>query len=300
MQPLAPSPEAAPARVSESPEAPFTRDDTAAPQLVAARLVACFHDLGARPGDEGEDPLLRPLLAMLGAARGYRVILTMPESMSIERRKLAAAYGAELVLTPRAEGMAGAVAAAERIAGETEGAFLTRQFDNPANPAAHYATTGPEIDAALGSATLGAFAAGVGTGGTITGVGRYLREHRSDALVVAVEPAESPIIGQTLAGEPLTPGPHAIQGIGANFVPSVLGLDLISGVERVTGDEAITMARRLAAEEGLFVGISSGANVVAALRLAARPELAGTTIVTVAPSTGERYLSTPLWEGFGG
>ena len=239
-------------------------------------------------------------LAMLGAARGYRVILTMPESMSIERRKLAAAYGAELVLTPRAEGMAGAVAAAERIAGETEGAFLTRQFDNPANPAAHYATTGPEIDAALGSATLGAFAAGVGTGGTITGVGRYLREHRSDALVVAVEPAESPIIGQTLAGEPLTPGPHAIQGIGANFVPSVLGLDLISGVERVTGDEAITMARRLAAEEGLFVGISSGANVVAALRLAARPELAGTTIVTVAPSTGERYLSTPLWEGFGG
>jgi len=139
----------------------------------------------------------------------------------------------------------------------------------------------------------------VGTGGTVTGVGRYLREHRPDALVVAVEPAESPIIGQTLAGEPLTPGPHAIQGIGANFVPSVLGLDVLSEVLRVTGDEAIAMARRLAAEEGLLVGISSGANVAAALRLAARPELAGTTIVTVAPSTGERYLSTPLWAGYG-
>lgn len=239
-------------------------------------------------------------LAMIGAARGYRVILTMPESMSVERRKLAAAFGAELVLTPRAEGMAGAVAAAERIAAETEGGFLTRQFDNPANPAAHYATTGPEVDAALGEAALGAFVAGVGTGGTITGVGRYLREHRPDALVVAVEPAESPIIGQTLAGEALTPGPHAIQGIGANFVPSVLGLDLLSEVQRVSGDEAIAMARRLAAEEGLLVGISSGANVVAALRLAARPELAGTTIVTVAPSTGERYLSTALWEGYGG
>jgi len=238
-------------------------------------------------------------LAMIGAARGYRVILTMPESMSIERRNLAAAYGAGLVLTPRSEGMAGAVTAAERIAAETEGGFLTRQFDNPANPAAHYTTTGPEVDAALGDATLGAFVAGVGTGGTITGVGRYLREHRPEALVVAVEPAESPIIAQTLAGEPLTPGPHAIQGIGANFVPSVLGLDLLSEVQHVSGSEAIAMARRLAAEEGLLVGISSGANVVAALRLAARSELAGTTVVTVAPSTGERYLSTPLWEGFG-
>ena len=239
-------------------------------------------------------------LAMIGAARGYRVILTMPESMSIERRALAAAYGAELVLTPRAEGMAGAVAAAERIAAETEGGFLTRQFDNPANPATHYATTGPEIDEALGTETLGAFVAGVGTGGTVTGVGRYLHEHRPGTLVVAVEPAESPIIAQTLAGEPLTPAGHAIQGIGANFVPSVLDLELLAEVQHVTGDEAIAMARRLAAEEGLLVGISSGANVVAALNLAARPELAGTTIVTVAPSTGERYLSTPLWAGYGG
>lgn len=238
-------------------------------------------------------------LAMIGAARGYRVILTMPESMSVERRKLLAAYGAELVLTPKADGMRGAVEAADRIAAETEGGFIPRQFDNPANPAAHYATTGPEIDDAVGDATLGAFVAGVGTGGTITGVGRYLREHRPGTLVVAVEPAESPIIAQRIAGESLTPAPHGIQGIGANFVPSVLDLEVLSEVQHVNGAEAIGMARRLAAEEGLFVGISSGANVVAALRLAARLELAGTTIVTVAPSTGERYLSTPLWEGYG-
>ena len=238
-------------------------------------------------------------LAMIGAARGYRVILTMPESMSIERRMLLAAYGAELVLTPRADGMRGALEAADRIAAETDGAFLTRQFDNPANPAAHYHMTGPEIDAALGSDTLGAFVAGVGTGGTITGVGRYLAEHRPNALRVAVEPAESPIIGQRIAGEDLTPAPHGIQGIGANFIPSVLDLGLLSEVQHVSGADAIAMARRLAAEEGLLVGISSGANVVAALRLAARPELVGTTVVTVAPSTGERYLSTPLWEGYG-
>ncbi|MEL7666928.1 MAG: cysteine synthase A [Actinomycetota bacterium] len=238
-------------------------------------------------------------LAMIGAARGYRVILTMPESMSIERRMLLAAYGAELVLTPRADGMRGALEAADRIAAETDGAFLTRQFDNPANPAAHYHTTGPEIDAALGSDTLGAFVAGVGTGGTITGVGRYLAEHRPDALRVAVEPTESPIIAQRIAGEDLTPAPHGIQGIGANFIPSVLDLELLSEVQHVSGADAIAMARRLAAQEGLLVGISSGANVVAALRLAARPELVGTTVVTVAPSTGERYLSTPLWEGYG-
>lgn len=238
-------------------------------------------------------------LAMLGASRGYRVILTMPESMSLERRKLLAAFGAELVLTPRADGMRGAVEAAERIAAETPGGFIPAQFDNPANPAAHMATTGPEIDAALGAETLGAFVAGVGTGGTITGVGRYLREHRPQALVVAVEPAESPIIAQRLAGEEITPASHGIQGIGANFIPSVLDLGVLSEVQHVTTGDAIAMARRLAAEEGLLVGISAGANVVAALRLAARPELAGTTIVTVAPSTGERYLSTPLWEGYG-
>lgn len=238
-------------------------------------------------------------LAMIGASRGYRVVLTMPESMSIERRKLAAAYGAELVLTPAASGMQGAVEMAEQLAASTEGAFLTRQFDNPANPRAHYLTTGPEIDDALGDTRLGAFVAGVGTGGTITGAGRYLHQHRPDARIVAVEPAESPIISQRLAGEELTPAGHGIQGIGANFIPSVLDLGVIGSVEHVTTDEAIAMARRLAAEEGLFVGISSGANVVAALRVAADPTLSGTTVVTVAPSTGERYLSTPLWEGIG-
>jgi cysteine synthase A len=238
-------------------------------------------------------------LAMIGASRGYRVVLTMPESMSLERRKLAAAYGAELVLTPAAGGMRGAVDAAEEIATRTEGAYLTRQFDNPANPRAHYLTTGPEIDSALGEATLGAFVAGVGTGGTITGTGRYIKAHRPGARIIAVEPTESPIIAQRLAGEELTPASHGIQGIGANFIPNVLDLGVLSSVEHVTTGDAIEMARRLAAEEGLLVGVSSGANVVAALRLASDTTLAGTVIVTVAPSTGERYLSTPLWEGFG-
>jgi cysteine synthase A len=238
-------------------------------------------------------------LAMIGAARGYRVILTMPESMSRERRALLAAYGAELVLTPAAEGMAGAVAEAEAIAGRTPGAHLTRQFENPAGPAAHYETTGPEIDEALGAQRLFAFVAGVGTGGTVTGAGRYLRERRHGCRIVAVEPDESPIITQTLAGQPITPASHGIQGIGANFIPSVLDLSVLHTVERVTPGAAIAMARRLAAEEGLLVGISTGANVTAALRLARDPEAAGMTVVTVAPSTGERYLSTPLWEGYG-
>jgi cysteine synthase A len=236
-------------------------------------------------------------LALVAAARGYQVVLTMPESMSIERRKLLAGYGAELVLTPREKGMKGAVDAANEIAETREDAWVAGQFDNPANPQVHYETTGPEVVASLAGAKLGAFVAGVGTGGTITGVGRYLKEQGIDARLVVVEPAESPIISQKLKGEELTPGPHLIQGIGANFIPSVLDLDLIDEVQHVTGPDAIATARRLAAEEGLFVGISSGANVTAALRLAARPEFAGTTIVTVAPSTGERYLSTALWEG---
>ncbi|MDI6901989.1 MAG: cysteine synthase A [Anaerosomatales bacterium] len=238
-------------------------------------------------------------LAMIGAARGYRVVLTMPESMSLERRKLLAAYGAELVLTPRADGMRGAVEEAERIAGDSRDAFIPGQFENPANPRSHYETTGPEIVSLLQGRPVGAFVAGVGTGGTVTGVGRYLRDHGSGARIVAVEPAESPIISQRLAGETLTPAGHAIQGIGANFIPAVLDLSILDEVQHVTGEEAIAMSRRLAAEEGLLVGISSGANVVAALRLAALPELAGTTVVTVAPSTGERYLTTPLWEGYG-
>jgi cysteine synthase A len=238
-------------------------------------------------------------LAMIGAERGYRVILTMPESMSLERRRLLAAFGAELLLTPKEQGMKGAVDAADECAEQTEGAFIPAQFDNPANPRAHYERTGPEITDALGDEALGAFVAGVGTGGTVSGVGRYLRDTDSEASVVAVEPADSPIISQRLRGEELTPGPHAIQGIGANFIPNTLDLDVLDDVQQVTGDEAIAAARRLAAEEGLLVGISSGANVVAALRLAALPQYRGTTIVTVAPSTGERYLSTPLWEGIG-
>jgi len=241
-------------------------------------------------------------LALVGAARGYQVILTMPESMSIERRKLLAAFGAKLVLTPKADGMRGAVEAANDLAARTANSFILGQFDNPANPEVHYHTTGPEIAAALaeeGLPRIGAFLAGVGTGGTVSGTGRYLREHDPDVRVFAVEPAESPIIAQALAGETLTPGPHGIQGIGANFIPKVLDLKLLSGSIAITSAIAIDTARRVAAEEGVLVGISSGANIAAALRLAAQPEYAGTTIVTVAPDTGERYLSTPLWEGYG-
>ena len=237
-------------------------------------------------------------LAMIGAVRGYRVILTMPESMSIERRKLVAAFGAELVLTPAPVGMAGAVERARELAAEIDGAFIPGQFDNPANPRSHYETTGPEVYAAFGD-RIGAFVAGVGTGGTISGVGRYLSEQIEGVRVVAVEPAESPIITQTRAGEPLTPGPHKIQGIGANFIPATLDLDVLTDVLTVTGDLAIEVARRLAREEGVFAGISSGANVAVALGLAASPELVGRIVVTVAPSTGERYLSTPLWDGIG-
>jgi cysteine synthase A len=238
-------------------------------------------------------------LALVGATRGYRVILTMPESMSIERRKLLRAYGAELVLTPKEKGMKGAVEEALNVASQTPNAWIPQQFDNPANPAIHYATTGPEVHGAVGDAKLGAFLAGVGTGGTITGAGRYLKEVRPGTLAIAVEPAESPIISQKRAGQELTPGPHLIQGIGANFIPSVLDIDLLDDVIQVDANTAIETARKVAAEEGLLVGISSGANIAAALRVAARPELAGTVVVTVAPSTGERYLTTKLWEELG-
>lgn len=236
-------------------------------------------------------------LALIGAERGYRVVLTMPESMSLERRRLLAAYGATLILTPAEKGMRGAMEEAERIAASTPGGWIAGQFDNPANPAAHYATTGPEVDLALGERSLAAFVAGAGTGGTITGVGRYLKERRPSVRVIAVEPAESPIISQARAGETLTPGPHLIQGIGANFIPAVLDLGLLDEVVAVDGETAMVTARRAAAEEGLLVGISSGASIAAALRVASRPEFAGMAVVTVAPSGGERYLSTKLWEG---
>jgi cysteine synthase A len=235
-------------------------------------------------------------LAMIGAARGYRVVLTMPESMSLERRKLLKAFGAELLLTPKEGGMKGAVEAAASLAETTPDSWIAGQFDNPANPKAHYETTGPEIWDAVGAERIGAFVAGVGTGGTITGAGRYLKERDPSIKAVVVEPSESPIISQRLRGEALTPGPHLIQGIGANFIPSVLDLGNIDEVRHVSGDEAIAVARRAASEEGLLVGISSGANIAAALRLAALPEYAGEVIVTVAPSTGERYLTTKLWD----
>lgn len=236
-------------------------------------------------------------LALIGAARGYRVILTMPESMSIERRKLLRAHGAELVLTPKERGMAGAVEAAEQLVEETADAWLPNQFGNPSNPRAHYRTTGPELIEALAGEKFGAFVAGVGTGGTISGGGRYIKEQDSSVRIIAVEPQESQLIAQRLRGDELAPAPHLIQGMGANFIPDTLDLDVLDGVEAVSGEQAIECARELAAKEGLLVGISTGANVVAALRLAALDEMAGKLVVTVAPSTGERYLSTKLWEG---
>jgi len=227
-------------------------------------------------------------LAMVAAARGYDVILTMPETMSRERRDLLKAYGARLVLTPGREGMSGAVARAVEVAGELLDAFVPQQFENAANPDAHYRTTGPEIWEATGG-TVDVFVAGVGTGGTITGVGRFLREKKPGVRLVAVEPADSPVLS---GGEP---GPHAIQGIGAGFVPKVLDAGLVDEVLKADADEAFAAARALARDEGILAGISSGANVWAAAQVAERAESRGATIVTVLCDTGERYLSTPLF-----
>jgi len=226
-------------------------------------------------------------LAMVAAARGYRLILVMPDTMSVERRSLLKAFGAELVLTPGAEGMKGALARTEELAAATENSFVPQQFENPANPAVHRATTAPEIIEAFGD-SLDAFVAGVGTGGTITGVAEVYRKTRPDLHVVAVEPDDSPVLS---GGEP---GPHKIQGVGAGFVPAVLDRSLIDEVIRVTNDEAFAMARRLAREEGILAGISSGANCHAALDVARRLG-PGKKVLTVLPSTGERYLSTPLF-----
>ena len=237
-------------------------------------------------------------LAFVAAARGYPITLTMPETMSIERRRVLAALGATLVLTPGTEGMKGAIAKAEEIAAaDPDRWFLPNQFKNPANPAIHEQTTGPEIwnDTAGGIDVL---VSGVGTGGTITGVSRYIKKTKGKRILsVAVEPAESPIITQKLAGEPLKPGPHRIQGIGAGFIPDTLDLAMVDRVERVTSDEAIAMARRLAREEGLLVGISCGAAVAGAARLAVDDAFAGQTIVVILPDLAERYLSTALFEG---
>lgn len=237
-------------------------------------------------------------LAFVAAARGYKLTLTMPESMSLERRKLLKALGANLELTEAAKGMKGAIAKAEEIvASNPEKYLLLQQFNNPANPAIHEKTTGPEIwDATDGEVDV--FVAGVGTGGTITGTSRYIKGEKGKAIVsVAVEPSESPVITQALAGEEIKPAPHKIQGIGAGFIPENLDLELLDRVEQVTSEEAIEMARRLMEEEGILAGISSGAAVVAANRLAELPEFKGKTIVTVLPSSGERYLSSALFAG---
>jgi cysteine synthase A len=237
-------------------------------------------------------------LAFVAAARGYPLTLTMPETMSIERRKLLAVYGAKLILTEGAKGMTGAVAEAERIAATDPSRYvLLQQFKNPANPAIHETTTGPEIwDDTDGNVDI--FVSGVGTGGTITGVSRYFKKTRAKAIrSVAVEPTASPVLTQRRSGEPLKPGPHKIQGIGAGFIPDVLDLSLVDDIEQVSNEEAVAYARRLAREEGILGGISSGAAVAVALRIAQRPENEGKTIVVVLPDSGERYLSTVLFEG---
>ncbi|OUL92373.1 cysteine synthase A [Paraburkholderia hospita] len=237
-------------------------------------------------------------LAYVAAARGIPLTLTMPETMSVERRKLLIAFGATLVLTEGARGMPGAVAKAEEIAaGQPDRYVLLQQFKNPANPAIHEKTTGPEIwDDTDGGIDI--LVSGVGTGGTITGVSRFVKQTKGKPILsVAVEPAASPILTQARAGEPLQPAPHKIQGIGAGFIPDVLDLALVDAIEQVTNEESIAYARRLASEEGILSGISSGAAVAAAVRLAKRPEHSGKTIVVILPDSGERYLSTVLYEG---
>jgi cysteine synthase A len=237
-------------------------------------------------------------LAYVAAARGYKLTLTMPETMSIERRRVLAALGANLILTPGAEGMKGAIAKAEEIAAsDTARWFIPQQFKNPANPAIHEKTTGPEIWNDT-DGNIDVLVSGVGTGGTITGISRYIKNTKGKKILsVAVEPKESPVITQKLAGQELKPGPHKIQGIGAGFIPDTLDLSIVDRVEQVSSDDAIEFAKRLAKEEGLLVGISCGAAVAAATRLAFDPEFAGKTIVVILPDGAERYLSTALFEG---
>ncbi len=236
-------------------------------------------------------------LAYTAAARGYKLILTMPESMSIERRRMMAVLGAELILTEAAKGMPGAIAKAKEIAdGDPQKYFMPGQFDNPANPEIHFKTTGPEIwDDTDGQ--IDVLVSGVGTGGTITGVSRFIKQEKNHSLLsVAVEPTHSPVITQTLNGEEVKPGPHKIQGIGAGFIPKNLDLSVVDQVEQVSNDESIAMALRLAQEEGLLVGISCGAAAAAALRLAEKEEFSGKTIVVVLPDLAERYISSVMFE----
>lgn len=259
---------------------------------VAANMIRRAEEAGSlRPGGTIIEPTSGNTgigLAAIGAAKGYRVILTMPETMSMERRALIAAYGAEIVLTPGAEGMQGAVARAEALHASTPGSILAGQFDNPANPEAHERTTGPEIWEDT-EGTVDIFVAGVGTGGTISGVGRYLKDRKPSVQVVAVEPAASPLLSQGYAG------PHGLQGIGANFVPENLDRDLVDEIITVWEEDAYAAGRELARREGILAGITSGAALWAAAQVAARPENRGKTIVALLPDSGERYLSTPLF-----
>ncbi len=236
-------------------------------------------------------------LAFVAAAKGYKITLTMPSSMSMERRKVLAAFGANLVLTEPAKGMQGAVDKAQEIHDSNPSQyFLPQQFENPANPATHYRTTAPELDQATGG-QIDALVAGVGTGGTVSGVAKYFKEKNANFYTVAVEPAESPIITQTMNGEPIMPAPHKIQGIGANFIPKNLDISLLDEVITVKSEEAMAWARRAMLEEGILCGISCGAALKATFELASRANMQGKTIVVILPDSGERYLSSPLFDG---
>jgi cysteine synthase A len=267
-------------------------------RIGAAMIEAAEKDGTLKPGTTIIEPTSGNTgiaLAFVAAAKGYKLILTMPESMSLERRTLLALLGAELILTPATEGMRGAIAKATALHEATPNSWIPQQFNNPANPAAHRRTTAEEIwEDTDGGADI--IVSAVGTGGTITGVAEVLKSRKPSFQAIAVEPADSPVITQTRNGDPVKPGPHKIQGTGAGFVPNNLNLAIVDDVIRVTNDDAILTARRLAAEEGILGGISTGANVWAALQVAARPENKGKTIVTIGCSTGERYLSTALTE----